>query len=242
MGVIVKKAVYKRVLLKLSGEALIGQQNFGIDPAALKLICNNVKSMTDFGVEVAIVIGGGNLFRGEALAATGFDRVTCDQVGMLATVMNGLILRDSFLNAGITANLMSSIAMQGVVETYNRAQAIDYLIHKNVVIFVAGTGCPLFSTDSAASLRGIEVNADILLKATKVDGVYSSDPKIDKNASFYKTLTYQQVLEKQLRVMDAAAVVLCRDYKLPVRVFNMNKINILQDLIFGAEHGTFIGA
>lgn len=236
-----RQALYKRVLLKLSGEALIGRQNFGIDPNALNAICNNVKSMTAYGVEVAIVIGGGNLFRGEALAATGFDRVTCDQVGMLATVMNGLVLRDSFLNAGIMANLMSSIAMQGVVETYNRAQAIDYLAQKHVVIFTAGTGCPLFSTDSAASLRGIEVGADILFKATKVDGVYSADPKIDAGALLYKTLTFQRVLEQQLKVMDAAAVVLCRDYKLPVRVFNMNRPNILQDLVCGVEHGTYIG-
>lgn len=234
-------AVYKRVLLKLSGEALVGEQNFGIDPAVLNSICTNIKSMTDLGVQVAIVIGGGNLFRGESLAATGFDRVTCDQVGMLATVMNGLVLRDSFLNAGMPAHLMSSIAMQGVVKTYNRAQAIDYLAHNGVVIFVAGTGCPLFSTDSAASLRGLEINADVLLKATKVDGVYSCDPKTDKTATFYKKLSYQQVLEQRLKVMDAAAIALCRDYHLPVKVFNMNTPNILPEIILGKDHGTTIG-
>ena len=172
------KVAFKRVLLKLSGEALLGKDGFGIDPATLQEICKNVRSITNLGVEVAAVIGGGNLFRGEALAATGFDRITCDQVGMLATVMNGLVLRDSFINSGMPANLMSSIAMQGVVETYNRAQAVDYLCNKHVVLFTAGLGCPLFSTDSAASLRGIEVGADIILKATKVDGVYSADPKI----------------------------------------------------------------
>jgi uridylate kinase len=232
--------IFRRILLKLSGEALVNNGGFGIDQNALDNICSVVKSVTSLGVEVGIVIGGGNLFRGETLSATGFDRVTCDQVGMLATVMNGLILRDSFLNAGMPANLLSSIAMQGVVETYNRSRAVDYLTQKHVVIFAAGTGCPLFSTDSAASLRGIEIGADIILKATKVDGVYSADPKLDKNAKFYSRLTYQQVLEQQLRVMDAAAIALCRDHNMPLRIFNMNKPDILRHIVTGVDEGTLI--
>jgi len=234
------KPVFLRVLLKLSGESLLGKDKFGIGPDAIQEVTRAVSSLVQLGVEVAIVIGGGNFFRGQALAKAGLDRVTSDQMGMLATVMNGLLLRDSFVKEKVATEVMSSIAMYGVVEGYDRRKAISYLEQGKVVIFVGGTGCPFFSTDSAASLRSIEINADILLKATKVDAVYSEDPLINPKAKRFSRLSYQEVLEKQLKVMDATAISLCSENNMPVRVFDMNKVGILKDIILGADEGTLI--
>jgi uridylate kinase len=234
------KPAYKRVLLKLSGEALLGDLSFGVDPKILNSISQDIIECTSLDVEIAIVIGGGNFFRGEVLAKTGFDRVTCDQMGMLATVMNGLVLRDTFTNKGIPANVMSSIAIQGVVETYDRARAKAYLQDKHVVLFVAGIGCPMFSTDSAASLRGIEVGAEVILKATKVDGVYSTDPKRDVNAKQFHKLTFKEAIKRRLRIMDTSAMCICQENNMPIRVFNMNEPGILKKIILGSTQGTLI--
>jgi len=235
-----QKPIYSRILLKLSGEALLGGQAFGVDPQSFTRISQDIEEIVELGVEVGIVIGGGNLFRGEKLAQAGFDRITCDQMGMLATVMNGLILCDSFLKDEIPARVMSSIAIPGIAEGYDRKEAIAHLKDGQVVIFAGGTGNPLFSTDSAASLRGIEIGADIILKATKVDGVYSEDPEQVPNAQRFDRLSYQEVLERQLRVMDAAAICLCRDYNMPLRVFDMNKPGILKSIIMGENEGALI--
>lgn len=235
-----RKPVYHRILLKLSGESLAGDKGFGVDPVALDSIASAIRELCQLDIEIAIVIGGGNLFRGEALAKQGLDRITSDQIGMMATIMNGLVLRDRFLREGIKTHVMSAIAVRGISETYDRALAISYLKAHEVVIFVGGTGSPLFSTDSAASLRAIEIGADVVLKATKVDGVYSDDPHVNKNAKRFDRLTYQEVVERQLRVMDAAAICLCRDHNMPLRVFNMNQPGILKDIIYGSNDGTRI--
>ena len=240
MSQISKQIVYKRVLLKLSGEALLGKKAFGIDPNTLNAISHEIAQLIKLNIKVGVVIGGGNMFRGESLAKTGLDRVTSDHIGMLATVMNGLVLRDCFVTAGLRSTVMSSLAVQGVVETYDRRKAITYLEKGQVVVFVAGTGCPFFSTDTAASLRAIEINADIVLKATKVDGIYSADPKINKQAKRFESVTYQQVIEQQLRVIDAAAICLCRDHKMPIRIFNMNEPDILKRIVMGSNEGTRI--
>lgn len=234
------KPAFLRILLKLSGESLLGKEKFGMDPDAICAVTKAVSGLVELGVEVGIVIGGGNLFRGQALAKTGLDRVTSDQMGMLATVMNGLLLRDSFVKEKVPAELMSSISMYGVVEGYDRRKAVSYLESGRVVIFVGGTGCPFFSTDSAASLRSIEIGADILLKATKVDGVYSDDPLINPKAKRFTRLSYQDVLEKQLKVMDATAISLCKENDMPVRIFDMNKVGILKEIVLGADEGTLI--
>ncbi len=234
------KPVYRRVLLKLSGEALLGNEPFGIDSKTLSHINQNIHEIVKMGAEIAIVIGGGNFFRGELLSKNGFDRVTCDQMGMLATVMNGLVLRDSFLKNGLPCHIMSSISIEGFTERYNRSLAVSYLENKAVVIFVAGTGNPLFSTDSAASLRGIEIGADVILKATKVDGVYSKDPKLHADAERFDHLTYQEVIERHLAVMDMAAISLCQDHAMPLRVFDMNSKGILKRIITGSNEGTLI--
>ncbi|MBN1684870.1 MAG: UMP kinase [Gammaproteobacteria bacterium] len=235
-----EKPIYHRILLKLSGEALLGNQEFGIDPNTLNHISKAIGEIVKLGVEIAIVIGGGNMVRGEVWAKSGLDRVTCDQMGMLATVMNGLVLRDSFVTAGFPSTVMSPVAVQGVVETYDRRRAITYLEKKQIVVFVAGTGCPFFSTDTAASLRAIEVNADIVLKATKVDGIYSSDPKLHKDAKRFEKINYQDVIAQQLRVIDAAAICLCRDHNMPMRVFNMESHGILKRIIMGSNEGTIV--
>lgn len=232
--------VYKRILLKLSGEALLGTSSFGVDPSVLNAISQSISEIVSLDVEIAVVIGGGNFFRGEELARTGFDRVTCDQMGMLATVMNGLVLRDTFTHKNIPAHVMSSIAIQGIVETYDRARAKAYLKDKHVVIFVAGLGCPMFSTDSAASLRGIEIGADVILKATNVDGVYSADPKKDANAQQFEHLTFKEAITKQLRIMDTSAMCLCQDKDVPIRVFNMNTPGLLKQIVLGSNQGTLI--
>ncbi len=231
---------YKRILLKLSGEALTGDADFGIDPRVLDRIAVEVGQLVDLGVEIGMVIGGGNLFRGAALHAAGMERVTGDHMGMLATVMNALAMRDALERAGIATRVMSAIPMSGVVEHYDRRTAIRHLDAGDVVIFSAGTGNPLFTTDTAACLRGIEINAELILKATRVDGVYSSDPNIDTDAQKYDSLTFDEVLEKKLGVMDLTAICLSRDHDIPVQVFNMNKPGALLKNVTGSREGTRI--
>ena len=236
----VKEKQYKRILLKLSGEELMGEEGFGIDPKVLDRMALEIGQLVGIGVQVGLVIGGGNLFRGAALNAAGMDRVTGDHMGMLATVMNALAMRDALERTNISTHVMSSIPMSGVVEHYDRRKAIRYLKGGDVVIFAAGTGNPFFTTDSAACLRGIEINANVVLKATKVDGVYSADPMIDPDATLYQSLTYDEVLSKQLGVMDMTAICLCREHKMPLRVFRMSKSGALLNLIVGGDEGTLI--
>ncbi|AWL12610.1 UMP kinase [Saliniradius amylolyticus] len=234
------KSAYRRILLKLSGEALMGDEGFGIDPKVLDRMAQEIKEIVESGVQVGLVIGGGNLFRGQGLAEAGMNRVVGDHMGMLATVMNGLAFRDALHRAFVNARLMSAIPLNGVCDAYNWAEAISLLKSGRVVIFSAGTGNPFFTTDSAACLRGIEIEADAVLKGTKVDGVYDSDPNQNDNATMYKTLSYQEVLEKELKVMDLAAFTLARDHHLPVRVFNMNKPGALKAVVMGEDEGTLI--
>lgn len=231
---------YQRILLKLSGEALMGDGSFGIDPKVLDRMAMEIGQLIGIGVQVGMVVGGGNLFRGAALSAAGLDRVTGDHMGMLATVMNCLAMRDALERANISATVMSSIPMSGVVEHYDRRRAIRYLKQGDVVLFAAGTGNPFFTTDSAACLRGIEIDADVVLKATKVDGVYTADPEKVADAAFLPYLTYQEVLERDLGVMDLTAICLCRDHDMPLRVFNMGKVGVLLKLMLGEEDGTLI--
>jgi len=235
-----KKPVYKRILLKLSGEALMGDAEFGIDPKVIDRISDDIQKLTGIGIEVALVIGGGNIFRGVSLSAAGMDRATADYMGMLATVINALAIQDGLERKGLYARVMSALHINEVAEDYIRRRAIRHLEKGRVTIFAAGTGSPFFTTDSAASLRGIEINADVVLKATKVDGVYSADPMKDKNAEFYSHLTYDEVLMKKLNVMDATAIALCRDYNMPVRVFNMNKEGSLMRIMLGEDEGTIV--
>lgn len=234
------KTAYKRVLLKLSGEALQGHDGFGIDPAVLDRMAQEIKELIELGVEVGLVIGGGNLFRGAGLAKAGMNRVVGDHMGMLATVMNGLAMRDALHRAYVNARLMSAISLQGICNDYNWAEAISLLRNGRVVIFAAGTGNPFFTTDSAACLRGIEIEAEVVLKATKVDGVYSADPVKHPDAELFSELDYNEVLEKELKVMDLAAFTLARDHNLPIRVFNMNKPGALRRVIMGESEGTLI--
>ena len=231
---------YKRILLKLSGEALMGEENFGIDPKVLNRMALEIGQLVGVGVQVGLVIGGGNLFRGAALNAAGMDRVTGDHMGMLATVMNALAMRDALERTNISSHVMSAIPMSGVVEHYDRRRAIRYLKDGDVVIFAAGTGNPFFTTDSAACLRGIEIDADVVLKATKVDGVYTSDPMLNSDAELYTHLTYDQVLDKKLGVMDLTAICLCREHNMPLRVFRMSKQGALLNLVVGGSEGTLI--
>jgi uridylate kinase len=232
---------YKRILLKLSGEALIGDVEFGIDPKVLDRIAVEVGQLVGFGIEVGMVIGGGNLFRGAALHEAGMERVTGDHMGMLATVMNGLAMRDALERAGIATRVMSAIQMSGVVEHYDRRTAIRHLRAGDVVIFSAGTGNPFFTTDTAACLRGIEIEAELILKATKVDGVYSADPNVDLDAKKFEYLTHDEVIDKKLGVMDLTAICLSRDHKVPIRVFNMNTAGALLQNVMGGGEGTTIG-
>jgi uridylate kinase len=234
------KTAYKRVLLKLSGEALQGHDGFGIDPAVLDRMAQEIKELIELGVEVGLVIGGGNLFRGAGLAKAGMNRVVGDHMGMLATVMNGLAMRDALHRAYVNARLMSAISLQGICNDYNWAEAISLLRNGRVVIFAAGTGNPFFTTDSAACLRGIEIEAEVVLKATKVDGVYSADPVKYPDAELFSELDYNEVLDKELKVMDLAAFTLARDHNLPIRVFNMNKPGALRRVIMGESEGTLI--
>lgn len=230
---------YKRILLKLSGEAL-GYEGGGIDPKVLDRTALEIGQLVGIGVEVGLVVGGGNLFRGAALSAAGLDRVTGDHMGMLATVMNALAMRDALERANIHTVVMSAIPMSGVVEHYDRRLAIRHLEKGNVVIFSAGTGNPFFTTDSAACLRGIEIDADIVLKATKVDGVYTADPVLDSTATRYDQLTYDEVLEKQLGVMDLTSICLARDHDMPLRVFAMEQSGALRNAVVGDDEGTLI--
>ncbi|MFN3579981.1 MAG: UMP kinase [Pseudomonas sp.] len=231
---------YKRILLKLSGEALMGTEGFGIDPKVLDRMSLEIGQLVGIGVQVGLVIGGGNLFRGAALHAAGMDRVTGDHMGMLATVMNALAMRDSLERSNIQTRVMSAITMEGVTEHYDRRKAMRYLGGGDVVIFSAGTGNPFFTTDTAACLRGIEVDADLVLKATKVDGVYNADPMKDPNAERFDSLSYDQVLDLKLGVMDLTAICLIRDHKMPLRVFNMNKPGALLNAVVGSAEGTLI--
>jgi uridylate kinase len=234
------KPTYRRILLKLSGEALMGDEGFGIDPKVLDRMAQEIKELVELGVQVGIVIGGGNIFRGEGLAKAGMNRVVGDHMGMLATVMNGLAMRDALHRAFVNARLMSAFPLNGVCDNYSWAEAISLLKSGRVVIFSAGTGNPFFTTDSAACLRGIEIEADCVLKATKVDGVYSADPVKDPNATLYNQLTYNEVLDKELKVMDLAAFTLARDHNMQIRVFNMNKPGALKRVIMGETEGTVI--
>ena len=231
---------YKRILLKLSGEALTGDVGFGIDPSILDRMALEIGQLVGIGVQVGLVIGGGNLFRGAALSAAGLDRVTGDHMGMLATVMNALAMRDALERSNIATQVMSAIPMSGVVDHYDRRKAMRALGNGDVVIFSAGTGNPFFTTDSSACLRGIEVDADLMLKATKVDGVYSADPMKVKDARRYDELSFDEVLRKDLKVMDLTAIVLCRDHELPVRVFAMEKQGALLSIVRGGDEGTLI--
>lgn len=231
---------YKRIVLKISGEALTGNGTFGLDPAILTRLAQEVSQIHARNVQLAIVVGGGNLFRGATLSTLGIDRVTGDHMGMLATVMNALALRDAFEKANVHTRVMSAIPMSGLVEHFDRRNAIYHLQSGHVVIFSAGTGNPLVTTDSAASLRAIEVGADILLKATNVDGVYSADPAKDSEAKLYQELTYKEVLDNELGVMDLAAFCQCRDHNLPLRVFNINKAGALLRIISGESEGTLV--
>lgn len=235
-----KSPKYKRILLKLSGEALMGELGFGIDPKVLDRMALEVGQLRGIGVQVGLVIGGGNLFRGKALSEAGLDRVAGDHMGMLATVMNALAMRDALERANMPTRVMSAIPMSGVVDHYDRRSAMRALEAGDVVIFSAGTGNPFFTTDSAACLRGIEINADLVLKATNVDGVYTADPKVDSSAQKYDILTYQEVLEKQLGVMDLTAICLARDHNMPLRVYDMNEPNVLTRLMTGSNDGTLI--
>ena len=230
--------IYKRILLKLSGEALQGEEGFGIDPSILDRMALEIKELVEMGVEVGVVLGGGNLFRGAKLAKAGMNRVVGDHMGMLATVMNGLAMRDSLFRADVNAKLMSAFQLNGICDTYNWSEAIKMLREKRVVIFSAGTGSPFFTTDSAACLR--EIEADVVLKATKVDGVYDCDPAKNADAKLYKQLSYAEVIDKELQVMDLAAFTLARDHHMPIRVFNMGKPGALRRVVMGTEEGTNI--
>lgn len=234
------KTAYKRILLKISGEALMGDADFGIDPAVIDRTSVEIKELVDAGVEVALVIGGGNIFRGISLAAEGMSRTTGDYMGMLATVINALSMQDALERHDVDVRVLSAIPIDPVCEPYIQRRAARHLEKGRVVIFAAGTGSPFFTTDSAASLRGIEIGADLVLKATKVDGVYSSDPMKDKDAVRYTELGYDEVLAKKLGVMDATAIALCRDQSMPVRVFNMNKKGALMRIIQGKDEGTLV--
>ncbi len=235
-----RKPVYKRVLLKLSGEALMGQGQFGIDPDTINRIATEVEELIQAGVEVGMVIGGGNLFRGAGLAEAGMERVTGDHMGMLATVMNALAMQDALEHHGLHARVMSALKINQICEDYIRRRAVRHLEKKRVVIFAAGTGNPFFTTDSAASLRAIEIGADLLVKATKVDGVYSADPMKDPTATRYDELIFDEVLDRRLMVMDATAMVLCRDYDMPLCVLNINKPGALMNAICGVKEGTLV--
>ncbi|WP_456373137.1 UMP kinase [Thiolapillus sp.] len=231
---------YRRVLLKLSGEALMGSGDFGIDPQVMERMAGEIAALVNKGHELALVIGGGNIFRGAGLAGGGMDRVTGDHMGMLATVINSLAMGDALRKQGVDARVLSSLDMDQVCEPYARYRAMEHLDQGRVVILSAGTGNPFFTTDSAASLRAIEIKADLLIKATKVDGVYSADPMKDDNAVFYPRLDYDKALADKLAVMDATALILCRDHDLSLRVMNINQAGALARLLAGEDIGTLV--
>ncbi len=232
----------KRVLLKLSGEALMGEDAFGINPGIIQRLAADIAQIQRAGVQLGLVIGGGNIFRGAGLAGGGFDRVAGDQMGMLATVMNALAMQDHLRRQDVSAHLLSAVAISGIGEPYQRDRALRYLAAGQVVLFAAGTGNPLFTTDTAASLRAVEIGADLMIKATRVDGVYSADPLQEPDAIFYPQLSYRQVLDKRLAVMDATAVILCADHQMPLRVLNIHTPGALCRSIQGEPVGTLVTA
>ena len=238
----IKLPAYKRILLKLSGEALMGDDAFGINHATIVRMVEEIAEVTRLGVQVAVVIGGGNIFRGVAGGSVGMDRATADYMGMLATVMNALALADTMNKAGLVARVMSAIAIEQVVEPYVRPKALQYLEEGKVVVFAAGTGNPFFTTDTAAALRGAEIGAEIVLKATKVDGVYSADPKKDPLATRYATISFDAAMSQNLGIMDATAFALCRDQKLPIKVFSILKNGALKRVVMGEDEGTLVYA
>jgi uridylate kinase len=231
---------FRRVLLKLSGEALMGDDQFGINKGTIEAMVRDIGDVVKLGVELAIVIGGGNIFRGVALGASGMDRATADYMGMMATIMNAMALQDAMRRAGIEARVQSALNIEQVVEPYIRPKAMRYLEEGKVVIFAAGTGNPFFTTDTAAALRGSEVGAQIVLKATKVDGVYTADPKRDPGATRYSRLTFDEALSRKLQIMDATAFALCRDQKLPIKVFDIMKPGALKRIVLGEDEGTLV--
>jgi uridylate kinase len=231
---------YKRILLKLSGEALMGAADYGIDPNVLQRLAREIIEVQQAGVQVGVVIGGGNIFRGAGLAASGMDRVTADHMGMLATVMNALAMQDAIEKAGGFARTMSAIKINEVCEDFIRRRAIRHLEKGRIGIFAAGTGNPFFTTDSAAALRAIEIGADLLLKATKVDGVYSADPRKDASAERYEKLSYNEVIQRNLQVMDTTAIALCRDHRIPLRIYDMSREGDLMRIMRGQEIGTLV--
>ena len=233
---------YRRVLLKLSGEALMGDLDYGIEPKVIQRIATDIATVQRSGVEIAIVIGGGNIFRGAGLARAGMDRVTGDHMGMLATVMNALAIQDALESLDVYARVMSALQINAVCEDYIRRRAVRHLEKGRVVMLAAGTGNPFFTTDTAASLRAIEIGADVLLKATKVDGVYDADPLSNPDAKRFDTVSYDQVLSDKLLVMDATAIVMCRDNQLPLRIFDLTKENALVQAMSGADIGTVVTA
>ena len=232
--------IYKRVLLKLSGEALLGERSYGIDPKRIAQYAKEIKSVTELGLEVAVVIGGGNIFRGVSAASNGIDRVQGDYMGMLATVINGMALQSALEEENVQTRLQTAIKIEAVAEPYIKRKAVRHLEKKRVVIFGGGTGNPFFTTDSAAVLRAIEISADVILKGTRVDGVYDSDPEINDNAIQYDTISFSDVLKKNLKIMDSTAFTLSQENNLPIIVFNMNKTSNLLKLIKGKKIGTSI--
>lgn len=231
---------YQRILLKLSGEALLGDADYGVDSKVLNRLASEIIEVQRAGVQVGVVIGGGNIFRGEGLAASGMDRVTGDHMGMLATVMNALAMQDALEKLGTPVRVMSAIKINQVCEDYIRRRAIRHLEKGRIAIFAAGTGNPFFTTDSAAALRAIEVGADLLLKATKVDGVYSADPKKDQGATRYECLSYEEVIQRNLQVMDTSAIALCRDHRMPLRIYDMSRSGGLMRIMRGEQVGTLV--
>jgi uridylate kinase len=236
----VSQIPYRRILLKLSGEALLGDESCGIDPRVLGRLADDVTEIVRNGVQTSLVIGGGNIFRGAALAADGMDRVTGDQMGMLATLMNALAMQDALERRRVPAVVMSALQVNQVCEGYDRRRALRHLENGRVTIFAAGTGNPFFTTDSAAGLRAVEIGADLLIKATKVDGVYSDDPMTNPSATFYKRLTYDQAIAERLRVMDTAAIVLCRDNGVPLRIMNIYEVGALARAVAGEDIGSLV--
>ncbi|MGV8711835.1 MAG: UMP kinase [Nitrosomonas sp.] len=231
---------YKRILLKLSGEALMGEDQYGINPAVMGKIVSEIKEVSKLGVEIAIVVGGGNIFRGMKSTNDALERVTADYMGMLATVMNALALQDAMKLAGLVPRIQSALRIDQAVEPYIRGRAMRYLKDGKIVIFAAGTGNPFFTTDTAAALRGMEMNVDIMLKATKVDGIYTSDPKTNPDATRFDRLSFDEAISKNLQVMDATALTLCRDQKLPLNVFSIFKMGALKRIITGEDEGTLV--
>lgn len=231
---------YQRILLKLSGEALLGKEDYGIDPNVVQALAVEIIEIARLGVQIGVVIGGGNIFRGAGLAKSGIERATADHMGMLATVMNALAIQDALEKKGVSARVMSAIKINEVCEDYIRRRALRHLEKNRIVIFAAGTGNPFFTTDSAAALRAVEIDAQLLLKATKVDGLYTADPKKDPNASKYDVVSFDEVLNKKLEVMDATAIALCRDHKMPIRIYNMTAPGELKRLMFGESLGTLV--